>query len=508
MHRVRHFSTGMTGLSKNLFVDIKLPTGKSIQQPIGLYINGEWVTSEKMIETICPYTETPITSVYAATEKEVDQAVKAARNAFKAWKKVPGEERAKMLFKLARLTEEHVDELASIEAIDTGKPKDFNAKADVDGTAALMEHCGGWADKIVGSAIPVSHNKFAYTIKEPLGVVGLIVPWNYPLSMAAWKIAPALAAGNCIVIKSAENTPLSLLKYATLIEKAGFPPGVVNIVSGYGAECGNAISSHPNIDKVSFTGSTGVGQVVQQAASNNLKVVTLECGGKSPLIVFEDADLEQAAKWASFGVMYNSGQNCTANSRLYVHEKVYDEFILIYKATILADYPMGDPFDADSRLGPVISKIQFDKVSAYIEKGKQEGATLVLGNESVPSPGYWIAPTVFADCNESMTVVKEEIFGPVVTISKFLSQEEVLEKANNSDYGLAAMVFTKDIARAHQCASELEAGSVYINSSNDEDIRVPFGGYKMSGVGRELGQEGIDIYTQTKSIHVNLGVKM
>ncbi|ODQ79342.1 hypothetical protein BABINDRAFT_161748 [Babjeviella inositovora NRRL Y-12698] len=493
----------------DLFVDITLPNGLQYKQPVGLYINGQWLKSDTQIVSINPYTEEPITSVYAASAADVDTAAQAAHVAFQSWKRVTGEDKARLLRRLATLTEENLELLASLEAIDAGKPKEYNAKADVEGVAAILNYYAGSADKISGRVIPISDTKFAYTRREPLGVVGQIVPWNYPISMSSWKFAPALAAGNCIIIKSAENTPLSLLLFATLVEQAGFPPGVFNIISGYGAIAGTAISTHPLIQKVAFTGSTKVGQTVQRDASANLKNVTLECGGKSPLIVFDDADFEQAVKWAAWGIMYNSGQNCTANARIYVQDTIYDAFLEKFRATVIEEFPLLDAFDDRAKLGPVISKVQYDKIKQYIASGKADGARVLLGDDTkVPEKGYWIPPTVFVDCAEHMKIVREEIFGPVVAVSKFSSEEEVLAKANDSTYGLAAMVFTKDIVKAHRFAAELEAGTVYVNSSNDEDIKAPFGGYKMSGIGRELGEEGLEIYTQVKSVHINLGNKL
>lgn len=488
---------------------ITLPTGETIAQPTGLYIGGGFIKSEETIETIDPASEEVITSVYIAGEKEIDLAVQAARKAFKSWKNTSGTERGRLLYKLADLLEEHADTVASIEALDSGKPKVNNAKGDIDGTVEYLRYCAGWADKIAGSIIPTESNKLGFFKKIPIGVCAQIVPWNYPLGMAGWKIAPALAAGNCIIIKSAETTPLSLLYVAQLVHDAGFPAGVVNVVSGLGSVAGAHMASHPDIDKVAFTGSTKVGSIIQELASKNMKAVTLECGGKSPLLVFEDADLDQAAKWSAMGVIHNSGQICTANSRIYVHESVYQEFLKTFTAHIKESYQLGHPFDDNSAVGPVVSKAQFDRVSKYIEIGKREGAKMVLGDEPIPfEKGYWIQPTVFADCTEDMTIVKEEIFGPVVAVSKFSTEEEVLAKANDSMYGLAAMCFTKDLERAHRVSDELEAGMVFVNSCENSDLSAPFGGVKMSGVGRELGQSGIDTYCQLKSYHFNIANKL
>lgn len=496
-------------MSEDLFVSINFPNGRSVKQPIGLYINGEWHKSAETWETVDPSTEEVIAKVYLAGEKEIDYAVKSAKEAFKTWKKVPGSEKGELLMKLAELTEKHADTLAAIEAMDSGKPLVSNARGDVDGTIALLRYCAGWADKIYGQVIPTGPEKLAYAKRTPIGVCGQIVPWNYPLNMAGWKIAPALAAGNCIIIKSAETTPLSLLYFATLVEEAGFPKGVVNIISGLGTVAGSYMAKHPGIDKIAFTGSTKVGVIVQQLAASNLKAVTLECGGKSPFLVFEDADLDQAVKWAALGIMYNSGQICTSNSRIYVQDSVYDKFIELFKKHVIQDYIVGMPFDDNTIVGPVVNKTQYNRIKNYIEQGKKEGAKLVLGDEPLPlKQGYFISPTIFADCSENMTIVKEEIFGPVVAISKFKTEDEAIEKANNTTYGLAAMCFTKDLERAHRVSDELEAGMVFINSTENSDIQAPFGGIKMSGIGNELGSNGIEMYTQIKAVHINFNNKL
>ncbi|KAH3667145.1 hypothetical protein OGAPHI_002794 [Ogataea philodendri] len=489
----------------SLFKEVSLPTGEKYQQPIGLFINNEWVSSDSQLETIDPATEKPIVSVYAAGEKEVDQAVAAARGVYQSWLQVPGEERALKMHKLADLLEKNADLVAKVEAMDSGKPFESNAKPDILSVVEYLRYCAGWADKIHGKTIPLSDNRLAITRRYPL-VVGQIVPWNYPLSMSGWKFCPALACGCPLVIKSSELTPLSLLLFAQYVKEAGFPAGVFNVISGFGAVAGQRLASHPDLDKVAFTGSTATGAKIMQSASANLKNVSLECGGKSPLVVFEDADLEKAAKWASFGVMYNSGQNCTANSRILVQDSVYEKFLGLFRQAILDEWKIGDPFDSETTMGPVISKGQFDKIKGYIESGKKEGARVVLGDEPVvQKAGYFIQPTVFADCNQDMKIVREEIFGPVVAVSKFQTEEEAVKNANDTIYGLAAMVFSKDFHRAHRVAEQLEAGSVYINSSNDESCKVPFGGFKMSGIGRELGESGIDLYTQSKSIFLNIG---
>ncbi|ODV82817.1 hypothetical protein CANARDRAFT_30536 [[Candida] arabinofermentans NRRL YB-2248] len=491
-----------------MYTEITLPNGVKYSQPTGLFINNEWIKSDTQLETINPATEETICSVYAAGANEIDLAVKAARDAYKPWLKVTATERSLKMLKLADLLESKTELIAAVEAMDSGKPLLSNATADISGVVEYLRYCAGWCDKVTGDMIPLTHNRFAITKRYPL-VVGQIVPWNYPLSMSGWKFCPALACGCTIVMKSSELTPLSLLLFADLVKEAGFPPGVFNVVSGFGSIAGDKLASHTGIDKVAFTGSTATGQKIMQTASINLKKLSLECGGKSPLLVFNDADLEQAAKWASFGVMYNSGQNCTANSRILVQSEVYDKFIELFKEEVSKEWRIGDPFHKDSTLGPIISKGQYDKIHSYIKKGIDEGARLVLGDEPIAmKSGYFINPTVFADCDNSMTIVREEIFGPVVAISKFTTEEEGVDMANDTIYGLAAMVFSKDFERAHRVGDLLEAGSVYLNSSNDESCKVPFGGFKMSGVGRELGKEGINLYTEVKSIFVNYGNKL
>jgi aldehyde dehydrogenase (NAD(P)+) len=497
-----------------LSTSFTLPSGLQYEQPLGLFINNEFVATADTsnvqdLTTYDPSTGEPITNVHCATAKDVDIAVKAANNAMKTWKDVDPVTRVNLMLKLASLVDENKQIIAEIESWDSGKPLYSNAMADVESVANYLRYCAGWADKLHGTQIPLNSKMMAITKRVPL-VVGCIVPWNYPISMASWKFCPALAAGCTIVIKSSEITPLSLLYFAKLTKLAGFPPGVFNVLSGYGKDTGSAISKHPGLGKVAFTGSTATGQkVMTDAANSNLKSVSLECGGKSPLLVFDDADLIEAAKWASFGVMYNTGQNCTANSRILVDEKVHDKFVEIYLNQLKEDWKMGDVFKEDVNLGPVVSQGQFDRVQNYIKIGVEEGATLNQPlADKVPQKGFYISPTVFTNVKEDMRIVKEEIFGPVVTISKFSSEDDAIEKANDTIYGLAAMLFSTNFERANRVADQLQAGSVYINSSNNEDVRVPFGGFKMSGIGRELGAEAFNLYTVTKSIYCNYGSKL
>lgn len=498
----------------DLEYEVKLPDGKTYIQPKGLFINNEFVKSKsgKTIDSISPTTGEIIGPVYAAGEEDVDVAVKAARAAFKSWKKVPALEKAALLNKVADLIEREIELLASMEAWDSGKTRDQNALGDVEETVSCFRYFAGWADKINGKVIQYDPKKLAYTVHEPYGVCGQIIPWNYPLLMATWKLAPALAAGNVVVLKTSEITPLSLLYLAKLFKEAGFPAGVVNIISGYGADAGKALASHLDVDKIAFTGSTATGRIIQQLASSNLKAVTLECGGKSPLIIRADADLDQAVKWAAIGIMINQGQVCTSTSRIYVHVDIYEEFLEKFAAHVKENYKQGDVFDSEAIVGPQVSEMQYNKVLSYIKIGKDEGARVVLGGEKNTAgnlgKGYFIKPTIFADVKPHMRIVKEEIFGPVVAVGTFTTDEEAIEYANSTEYGLGAAVFTQDLTVAHNMASDIEAGMVWINSSNDSDSHVPFGGVKMSGIGRELGEYGVATYTQAKAVHVNLGTKL
>lgn len=383
---------------------------------------------------------------------------------------------------------------------------------DLAEVSSTLRYYGGHADKIHGTTLYPSPQKFAYTLRQPIGVCGQIIPWNYPLAMAAWKLGPALACGNTVVIKAAEQTPLSILYLATLIKEAGFPPGVVNILNGYGKDCGAAIASHLDIDKIAFTGSTATGRNIMKMASINMKNITLETGGKSPLLVFDDADLDQAAKWAHIGIMSNMGQICTATSRILVQEGVYDKFIELFKDTVKEVSKVGDPFSDETFQGPQVTKAQYEKVLGYIETGKSEGATLAAGGEPFKKvhdgKGFFIAPTIFTNVKDSMKIYREEVFGPFVVIASFKTEQQALDMANDTTYGLGSAVFTRDVERAHRVARDIEAGMVWVNSSNDSDFRVPFGGVKQSGIGRELGSAGLEAYSQVKAVHVNMGLKL
>lgn len=396
--------------------------------------------------------------------------------------------------------------------IPPGKPYQVSLNDDIGEVVNTIRYYAGWADKVHGQTINPTPEKFAYTLRQPIGVVGQIIPWNFPLAMAAWKLGPALACGNTVVLKPAEQTPLSILYMANLIKEAGFPPGVVNIINGIGRVAGSSLVTHPGVDKVAFTGSTTTGKEIMRMAAGTMKNITLETGGKSPLVVFHDADLEQAAKWAHIGIMYNQGQVCTATSRILVHDSVYDKFVAHFKEAIASTSKVGNPFSDDTFQGPQVTKAQYDRVLSYIQAGKSEGAKLETGGVPYKNvgdgKGFFIEPTIFTNVKDHMRIYREEVFGPFVVISSFVDEDEAVTRANDTTYGLGAAVFTKDIERAHRVASEIDAGMVWINSSNDSDFRVPFGGVKQSGIGRELGEAGLEAYSQIKAVHVNIGAKL
>ena len=431
--------------------------------------------------------------------------MKAARKAFNTvWAQTAPSTRGEYLVKLAALFDEHIDTLAAIESLDNGKALSM-AKVDIGLASGCLRYYGGWADKIHGKTIDTDPESFNYTRHEAVGVCGQIIPWNFPLLMWAWKIGPALATGNTVVLKTAEQTPLSALYAATLVEKAGIPAGVVNIISGFGKTAGAAIASHMDVDKVAFTGSTVVGRtILQSAAKSNLKKVTLELGGKSPNIVFNDANLEDAISWVNFGIFFNHGQCCCAGSRIYVQSGVYDQFIEKFKQRT-AKNVVGDPFAADTFQGPQVSKLQFDRIMNYISNGKESGAKLETGGERHGEEGYFIQPTIFSGVSEDMKIMQEEIFGPVCAISKFETEEEVIKKGNETTYGLAAAVHTTDLNTAIRVSNALKAGTVWVNCYNMLSYQVPFGGFKESGIGRELGKYALANYTQIKSVRMRLG---
>jgi aldehyde dehydrogenase (NAD+) len=473
-----------------------------------LLINNRWVESAsgKTFPTVNPATGEEICRVAEADAADVDKAVHAAREAFEKgpWRRMAAAERGKLLYKLADLIEKNADELARLEALDNGKPYHVARTADLPLTIGCYRYYAGWADKIQGKTIPVAGNYFCYTRHEPVGVVGQIIPWNFPLLMQAWKLGPALAAGNTVLLKPAEQTPLTALRVGELIIEAGFPAGVVNLLPGYGPTAGAAIAWHNGVDKVAFTGSTEVGHLIMEAAArSNLKRVTLELGGKSPNIVFADADMDQAIEGAHFALFFNQGQCCCAGSRLFVEAKAYDEFV--EKSVARAKKrKVGDPFDPTSEQGPQVDDVQFEKVMSYIVAGKTEGASLVAGGNRVGNRGFFIEPTVFADVKDDMKIAKEEIFGPVMSIMKFKDVEEVVERSNRTEYGLAAAVWTRDISKANAIANSVRAGTVWVNCYDVFDAAAPFGGFKQSGIGRELGEYGLQQYTEVKTVTVKL----
>ena len=460
--------------------------------PTKLLINGKWVdsVSGKTFPTINPSTSEVITQVAESDAADVDKAVAAARAAFDKgpWRKMSASQRGVLMNKLADLVEKHADELAQLEALDNGKPYHVARAADLPLTIACYRYYAGWADKNHGKTIPV----------------GQIIPWNFPLLMQAWKLGPALATGCTVVMKPAEQTPLTALRVGELMLEAGFPEGVVNLLPGYGPTAGAAIARHMDVDKVAFTGSTEVGHLIMKAAAEtNLKRVTLELGGKSPNIVFADADMNEAIEGAHFALFFNQGQCCCAGSRLYVEEKCYDEFV--DKSVARAKKrTVGNPFDKNTEQGPQVDQDQFNKVMSYIDSGKQEKAKLLAGGNRVGDKGYFIEPTVFADVQDHMKIAREEIFGPVMSILKFKDLNEVVERANKSLYGLAAAVWTKDITKAHAIADSVRAGTVWVNCYDVFDAGAPFGGFKQSGIGRELGEYGLANYTEVKTVTIKL----
>ncbi|KAF9058079.1 aldehyde dehydrogenase domain-containing protein [Panaeolus papilionaceus] len=487
---------------------------KTVTVPTGLFINNEFVPSvdsQELIHAINPATEETICSVVAASPKDIDVAVAAARKAFQTtWgKNVTGFERSRLINKLADLIERDAAELAEIETLNNGKPFRIARDFDIGDSVQCLRYYAGWADKITGQSIEVDNKtKFAFTRHDPIGVCGQIIPWNYPINMWAWKVAPALATGCTIVMKPSELTPLTALKLSELVKEAGFPPGVLNTVPSLGPVGGAALASHLDVDKVAFTGSTLTGRkIMEAAAKSNLKKVSLELGGKSPHLVFESADLEQAAAWAALGICYNSGQDCTAGSRVYVQESVYEKFLEQLVAKVKAQV-ISHGFDEASGGGPVVSKGQYDRVWGYIESGKQEGAKVVLGGDKRSEKGYWVDPTIFTDIRPDMRIVKEEIFGPVLSVGVFKTEEEAIALANDTTYGLGAGLHSNDANQCMRVSSALEAGTVWINQYNLLNNNVPFGGKKQSGIGRELGSYALEEYTSVKAVHWNFGEKL
>ncbi|MBS1862694.1 MAG: aldehyde dehydrogenase family protein [Actinobacteria bacterium] len=473
-----------------------------------LLIDGAWVEPAEggTFVTRNPATEEELSSVALAGSGDVDRAVAAARRAFDddhGWRTISGAERSKIVWRIGELIEQHADELALLESLDNGKPVDLARTIDMVFAGDLFRYMAGWSTKLEGDTIALSSfprpgQAHAYTVREPVGVVAQIIPWNFPLLMASWKVAPALACGCTVILKPAEQTPLTALRMAELIQEAGVPDGVFNILTGEG-ETGAALVAHPLVDKVAFTGSTEVGKSIVRAAAGNLKRVTLELGGKSASVVYDDADLETAIPNAANAVFANIGECCTAASRLYIQRSIYDE-VVAGVSEVARTIKIGVGTDPESEMGPLISSEQLERVSGFIEAGRSDGAELVTGGSRIGDTGYFIEPTVFTKTSPEMSIEREEIFGPVVSAIPFDSFEEVVERANDTHYGLAAGVFTHDLKRAHQTASLLRAGTVWINTYNHNDPALPFGGYKQSGWGREMGHEVLDAYLQTKAV--------
>ncbi len=478
-----------------------------------MLIDGKWVeaASGKTFITYDPATEEPLAEVPAGDKEDVDRAVRAARRAFETgpWRRMTPSDRGRAIWKLADLIEAHSEEFAQLETLDNGKPLTVARVADIPLVVDHFRYYAGWATKVEGETIPVSipgQRFLNYSLREPVGVVGQIIPWNFPLLMAAWKLGAALACGNTVVLKPAEQTPLSALRLGELLDEAGIPPGVVNIVTGMGETAGAAIAAHPDLDKVAFTGSTEVGRLIMKAAAGNLKRVSLELGGKSPNIVFADADLDEAAVGAASAIFFNHGQCCCAGSRLFIEQKAYDK-LMPRLVEFSEKIKLGPGMDPSTEMGPLVSSEQYERVTGYLAAGQKEGARAAAGGGRPKNlrKGYFVQPTVFTDVSADMKITREEIFGPVVCAIPFKDVEEVAAAGNDTTYGLAAAVWTRDIQKAHRMAETLKAGTVWINCYNVFDAASPFGGYKQSGFGREMGKAALDLYTQIKSVWVNLG---
>jgi phenylacetaldehyde dehydrogenase len=482
-------------------------TREFLQRDKKLFINGEFVAAAQMMPVLEPCTGEQLAEVPSGSAADVDAAVRAARYAFEqgSWSQWKPAQRERVLMKLADLVEQNIQTLAEIESLDAGKAIAGCREVDMGGSIDLLRYMAGWATKIDGAtrSVSVPGEHFAYTLKQPVGVVAAIVPWNWPFNMAIWKLAAPLAVGCTVVLKPAQLTPLSMLFFAELCQEAGLPPGALNIVTGRGSTIGNDLTRHPGVDKISFTGSTEVGVGVGQAAMENVNHVTLELGGKSPMLVFEDADIERVVDATQQSIYFNTGQVCSAGSRLYVHRSIYEETLaaIARRADAMV---VGDTLNPETEMGPAISAGQKASVMDYIRLGLEEGARLVCGGQDPGGDGYFLQPTLFADCDNSMRIVQEEIFGPVLVAVPFDTEEEALQLANDNIYGLAASIFTRDISRAHRLVPKIDSGTVWVNTHDMIDANTPFGGVKLSGIGKDLGPEQLEHYLETRAVWVAL----
>lgn len=482
-----------------------------LQRKKQLLINGEWVdaSSGEFFSCIDPATEIEVCQIAEGDAEDINKAVNAARMAFEDsdWRRMGPYQRQQLLFKLADLMEENAQELAELESLDVGKVLKFARMIDVDSTIEYLRYMAGWATKVDGRTLEVSLQpppgvdaEFqAYTLRQPIGVCGQIIPWNFPLSMAVWKLSPALAAGNTCVLKPAEQTCLTALRLGELILEAGFPPGVVNIVTGFGTTAGKSLVEHPDVDKIAFTGSTPVGKAIGKSAMDTMKRVSLELGGKSPVIVLDDADVDQVINGAANAIFFNQGEVCTAGSRLYVQSGIYDA-VVAGLAAVAESFTIGSGLDPDTNFGPLVSQEQMDRVLGFIDAGKAEGGIVVTGGNRAKEKGYFVQPTVFTNCEHDSTIVKNEIFGPVVIVTPFDTIDDVVAMANDTDFGLAASVWSQNLSAVHRLIKRINAGTVWVNTHNLVDPHLPFGGFKQSGIGREMGIEAIHMYTETKSV--------
>ncbi|HEV8676615.1 MAG TPA: aldehyde dehydrogenase family protein [Methylomirabilota bacterium] len=475
-----------------------------------IFVNGQWrpPLGGETYAPINPATEEPLTQVGKGDERDIDAAVTAARKAFDSgpWPKMSPHDRGRIVWKLADLITANLDEMARLESLCTGKTLFDSGKVELPFAAEVFRYYAGWTTKIHGETLNLRDSAFTFTLRQPVGVIGAIVPWNFPFLLSSWKIAPALAAGNTVVLKPASLTPLTALKFAHLTAEAGLPEGVFNVVPGPGGKVGMALVRHPGVDKIAFTGSTEVGKAIMREAAGTLKRVSLELGGKSPNIVFADADLEAAVRGALTGIFYNKGEVCAAGSRLLLEERVHDEFVGKLTERVKG-LKVGDPLDKATRMGPVVSRQQLDTVMSYIEAGRKEGARVVAGGERASvgnGKGFFLQPTIFTGVTNAMKIAREEIFGPVLSVIPFKDVDEGIAHGNDTFYGLAAAVWTRDVGKALRAARAIRAGTVWVNAYNLYDAALPFGGFKESGFGRELGQAGMDLYTEVKSVWVDL----